>query len=61
MDSKTSHEQALQFLQGIEQRHNQVLDELEHLNGRIEAVLGEYLDSRERPREAAFGESPNGE
>lgn len=56
MESKNSHENALQFLQGIEQRHDHVLEELEQLNGRIEDVLGEYLNSREQAPQATDGE-----
>ena len=47
MDSPNSREDSVKFLQGIEMRHNELLDELELLNGRIEKVLGEYLQARD--------------
>ena len=36
----------LEFLQALDARHTQVLDDLDALNARIEAVLGEYSQSR---------------
>jgi hypothetical protein len=43
----SSGEESHQFLKGIERRHDELLDQLEQLNGQIEQVLGEYLGSRE--------------
>lgn len=47
MDDKNAS--ALEFLQELEARHSQVLDELDALNARIEGVLGEYAQNRQRP------------
>ncbi|MCR9294596.1 MAG: hypothetical protein NXI32_17910 [bacterium] len=51
----TAREDSLKFLHGIEQRHDQLLDQLEQLNGRIEQVLGEYQKSREQNDPTADG------
>ena len=40
------YDSTLEFLQALDARHSQVLDELDALNARIEAVLGEYSQSR---------------
>ena len=45
MDDK--NEETLEFLQSLDSRHTQVLDELDALNARIEAVLGAYTQKRE--------------
>ncbi len=50
-----SREESLNFLQGIEQRHDDLLEQLEQLNGQIEQVLGEYQRSREMNDPAADG------
>lgn len=39
-------ESALEFLQNLESRHSQVLDDLDVLNSRIETILDSYLQSR---------------
>ncbi len=39
--------QGLAFIEQIEKKHNQVLDELDALNARIESVLESYLSSRD--------------
>ena len=44
-------ENALQFLESMEQRHEAVLDELDALEERIEGVLAEYLGDRYEPLE----------
>ncbi|MEZ6134971.1 MAG: hypothetical protein R3C53_08695 [Pirellulaceae bacterium] len=41
-----AHQSALDFLQDLESRHTHVLDELDSLNSRIEAVLEMYTQSR---------------
>ncbi len=46
MDSEASQTEALAFLQDIEDRHNRVLDGLDELNRRIEAVLSTQSTSR---------------
>ncbi len=52
---ESSREDSLNFLAGIEQRHDDLLDQLEQLNGQIEQVLGEYQRSREQNASAAEG------
>ncbi|GAB5404112.1 MAG: hypothetical protein Aurels2KO_23430 [Aureliella sp.] len=39
--------EGLAFIEQIEKKHNQVLDELDALNARIESVLESYLSSRD--------------
>lgn len=39
MEASLNREQALEFLEGMERRHNEVLDSLDELNQRIESVL----------------------
>jgi hypothetical protein len=36
------NEETLEFLQSLDARHSHVLDELDALNARIEAVLGTF-------------------
>jgi len=36
------NEETLEFLQNLDARHTHVLDELDALNARIEAVLGSF-------------------
>jgi uncharacterized protein YdcH (DUF465 family) len=48
------NESTLSFLQALDARHSQILDDLDALNARIEAVLGEYNQSRNH---AAGGEA----
>ena len=42
-----ANQDGLAFLESLESKHNQVLDELDMLNERIEAVLNQYLESRQ--------------
>ncbi len=46
MDTSASREQSLEFLEGMERRHNEVLDSLAELNERIELVLAKSLAQR---------------
>lgn len=52
-------ESALEFLESLDARHSQVLDDLDALNARIEAVLGQYLQHRAVTTETTGGESVN--
>ncbi|MEM7473718.1 MAG: hypothetical protein AAF483_01920 [Planctomycetota bacterium] len=47
MENEDTRERALQFLESMESRHNDVLDALDKLNERIEGVLAECLGEKE--------------
>ena len=49
-------ETALEFLEALDSRHNEVLDELDALNARIEAVLGQFSTHRNTPNETTVSE-----
>ena len=51
------NEQALALLQDLETRHQQVLDELEALNGRVESVLKDYARDEEAKLQASLGQN----
>lgn len=63
MQDSDPQTEAIAFLESLEQRHNQVLDDLDALNQRIEEVLKENLpkrdaddsqkDSRKKPKKPA--------
>lgn len=49
MQADPTLEETLEFLRGIEMRHDEVLDQLEHLNTRIEQVLSDCNRDRQHP------------
>ena len=64
-ESSTRRDNALDFLDELDERHDFLLDELEQLNTRIDSVLNEYTKSRQTAAltgalaGAAIGEQPN--
>jgi hypothetical protein len=60
-ESSTRRENALDFLDELDERHDFLLDELEQLNTRIDAVLNEYTKSRQSAAMTgvSVGEQPN--
>lgn len=46
MDPSDRRDEAFEFLAEIEAKHNQVLEELELLNARVQKVLDDYLSGR---------------
>ena len=53
MEDSLSREQALEFLEGMERRHNEVLDSLAELNARIEGVLAKSVSQANEVEAAA--------
>ncbi|RMF42730.1 MAG: hypothetical protein D6753_06830 [Planctomycetota bacterium] len=49
METAERRSQALEFLEGLAQRHDDVLDQLDALNRRIEAVIQGYQSTRRPP------------
>lgn len=48
-----ARERAMGFLESMESRHNDILDQLEELNGKIEQVLEECTQRSKEPDVAA--------